>query len=136
MGKRRRFPTIRVWSKSRGIRRCGPRRFGIGSIGSGSTTPHHRRDAMAERAFLLDMAGPVLAADLTDPRTIEVMCNDNGTCFVNTFEVGMHEEAHPGEVALDRFLRIIADAVGHPWGPRAPEMNAALPEVGWRIEAG
>src|SRR2546423_8332288 len=91
---------------------------------------------MADRELLLSLAGPVLAGYLTDGDTIEVMCNDNGTCYLTRFGVGTVEVEHPGWEALDRFLSAIAHEVGHEWRAPSPRLSAALEEVGWRLQAG
>lgn len=91
---------------------------------------------MRDRALLLSLAGPVLAAYLDDCEVLEVMCNDNGTCYVTRFGIGMVEVAHPGFTALDRFLSAIAHEVGQEWRASAPRLAAALEDLGWRVQAG
>jgi type IV secretion system protein TrbB len=91
---------------------------------------------MAERDMLLSLAGPVLAGYLSDDATIEVMCNDNETCFVTRFGLGTSEAHHPGMAPLDRFLAAVAHEVGTEWSDSSPELSAALDDCGWRIEAG
>ena len=91
---------------------------------------------MADREVLLSLAGPVLARYLTDGDTIEVMANDNGTCYVTRFGVGTLEVAHPGWDALDRFLSAIAHEVGQEWRATSPRLSAALEDLGWRVQAG
>jgi hypothetical protein len=81
----------------------------------------------ADLALLLSLAGPVLAGYLTDPATIEVMCNDNGRAFLTRFGQGTVEVAHPGWGHLDRFL----GAVAHETGRRMAGWSAA-PECGPR----
>ena len=90
----------------------------------------------ADLDLLLSLAGPLLAGYLMAPDTIEVMVNDNGTAFLARFGQGMVEVEHPGFAHLDRFLSAIAHEVGQEWRASAPELSAALEEVGWRIEAG
>lgn len=91
---------------------------------------------MSDRALLLSLAGPVLAAYLDDREVLEIMCNDNGTCFLTRFGVGMVEVAHPGFAMLDRFLSAIAHDVGQEWRASSPRLAAALDDVGWRLQAG
>ena len=91
---------------------------------------------MTDRDILLSLAGPVLADYVTDGTTLEVMCNDNGTCYVTRLGVGTVEVAHPGWEALDRFLRAMAHEVGQEWRATSPRLSAALDDVGWRVQAG
>jgi len=90
---------------------------------------------MAERAFLLSLAGPVLTPLLEDAQVTDVCCNDNGTAFVRRLGEGKHQVAHPGFAVLDRFLAAIAHEVGAEWRAESPRLSAALEDVGWRIQA-
>jgi type IV secretion system protein VirB11 len=91
---------------------------------------------MADRDLLVLLAGPLLARYLTDGEVIEVMCNDNGSCYLTRFGVGTVAVEHPGWEVLDRFLSAIAHEVGQEWRATSPRLSAALEDVGWRIQAG
>jgi len=91
---------------------------------------------MADRDLLLSLAGPLLAGYLSDGAVIEIMANDNGSCYLTRFGIGTVEVAHPGWEALDRFLSAIAHEVGQEWRATSPRLSAALEDVGWRIQAG
>jgi type IV secretion system protein TrbB len=91
---------------------------------------------MADRELLLSLAGPLLASYITAPDTIEVMCNDNGTCFLNRFGSGIVEVEHPGWRELDTFLCAVAHERDAEFSQRVAELSLALDDVGWRIEAG
>jgi type IV secretion system protein VirB11 len=89
---------------------------------------------MEQDPVLAQMAGPLLPY-LEDPEVLEVMVNPDGTLFVERFGQGMHEEASiPGEV-LDTFLRRVASHVGAEWRATSPSLHAALPTLGWRLQA-
>jgi len=97
---------------------------------------------MADRDELLMLAGPILASYLEDGDVTEVMVNDNGSCFLNRYGIGMTEVPHPdddalpGQSHLDEFLSAIADATKQEWNEEHCQMSAALEDMGWRIEAG
>lgn len=90
---------------------------------------------MLDRDELFMLAGPVLSGYLTDPATIEIIVNPNGSCFVEQFGHSMQERAPMEPRDLDRFLRAIAHAVGQEWRATSPRLHAALSEVGWRVQA-
>lgn len=92
---------------------------------------------MAENVeMLLGLAGEPLATYLRDGQVTEVMCNDNGTCFLSRLGEGMIEVEHPGWRVLDVFLGAIADASGKEWRVAVPRLGAALSWAGWRVQAG
>lgn len=97
---------------------------------------------MADREELLMLAGPVLASYLEDGDVTEIMVNDNGTAFLNRYGIGMSEVPHPDEACvpgqshLDNFLSAIAHAAGEQWNTEHCQLEAALEDLGWRIEAG
>lgn len=91
---------------------------------------------MADRELLLSLAGPILAAYLHDQQVIEVMINDNGTCFLTRHGIGMREVEPPKTAAVERFLGAVAHEVGREFRTESPGLSAALEDLGWRIEAG
>jgi type IV secretion system protein VirB11 len=91
---------------------------------------------MHDRDVLLAYAGDVLPAYLNDPDITEVLCNSNGTCFVNRFGIGMQEITHPGLLPLETFLLALAHEVGADFRHSAATLSLALDDLGWRIEAG
>jgi type IV secretion system protein VirB11 len=63
------------------------------------------------------------------------MANPDGRVFVERFGLGMRREADLDPAALDTFLRCVASLVNAEWRASSPSLHAALPTLGWRIQA-
>ena len=97
--------------------------------------PEKRDERMRHTETLLMLAGPVLRGYLEDDRINNIFVNPNGTCLVQHSEGGKTQVDAVDLDALDRFLAAVADGVGQEWREQTPSLHAALPEVGWRIQA-
>ena len=84
---------------------------------------------------LLMLAGPVLRAYLQEPSIINILVNPNGSCFLERAGQPKEEGQSIAPDDLDRFLAAIADGVQQEWRTSSPSLHAALPAVGWRIQA-
>jgi len=90
---------------------------------------------MPDRDLFLTMAGPVLGAYLQDSTVIEILINDNRTCYLERFGQEMAPAACPEEDDLDRFLCVVADEVEQEWRVTSPSLHAAFDDLRWRMQA-
>jgi type IV secretion system protein TrbB len=84
--------------------------------------------------LLAEAAGPLVPL-LDDPRILEIMVNPDGKLFVEYFDAGMQYVGKISPATVDTFLRCVASLVKSEWRETSPSLHAALPMVGWRLQA-
>jgi Flp pilus assembly CpaF family ATPase len=86
-------------------------------------------------ALLAQTAGPLLPL-LEDPSVMKIRVRSNGHTFTERFGIGRQREADMDVATLDPFLATIADLTGQEWREQSPSLQAAIPRLGLRIQAG
>ena len=72
---------------------------------------------------------------LQDQGVMELRVTSTGAAFVVTFGQGKQRVENVPASTLDSFLCIIASMVGTEWRALHPRLHAAIPALGWRIQA-
>jgi type IV secretion system protein TrbB len=81
-----------------------------------------------------EAAGQIVAL-LNDEDVTELMCNPDGRVFVERLGCPMAEEEPVPPASIDAFLRCVASYVQAEWRDTSPSLHAAIPSLGWRIQA-
>lgn len=91
--------------------------------------------SLADTAPLLAETAGALLPYLDDPEVMELMANPDERLFVERFGVGIARVEDLDASTLDTFLRCVASLVRAEWRETSPSLHAALPTLGWRIQA-
>lgn len=92
--------------------------------------PKHAREFTALRHAL----GAEIGAALADERVVEVLCNPDGTVWIDRLGEGMTELGRLAAADAETVIRLIADHIGEVVNRQRPTVAGVLPVTGERFQ--